>query len=125
MNLDLDVLRSFAKKVAGTEKTADKKVVVKLAGVTFDNRQPIIKVMKEDTNIKLERDRANPHDFYAVGVLANIADMWIKIGFIPKTDNRNIAESLDSGIKLVARIVGFNEVVDEPTRGVTVCITEE
>lgn len=77
---------------------------VKLSGVTYDNRQKFLKLVEQDTPLKLVRDRTNEHDFHAVSVLAFIDESWKDVGFIPKEVNRDIALALDSGIDLGAKV---------------------
>lgn len=78
----------------------------KVAGVTFGNRQETIKKIDENTSLRLDRDRQNKFDFYAILVMACIEEKWEEVGFIPATQNRPIAEAMDSGVSMAANFWG-------------------
>lgn len=93
-------LLAYANKVKGGTDLKPRKIIARIAGVTFEGRQEKIAHIKSDTQIKLERDRRNEYDFYAVKVLALLNGTWEHVGFLPKTMSRNISKSLDEGVAL-------------------------
>lgn len=80
------------------------KMVTKISGVSYDNRQKFLAGVEEDTPIKLVRDRRNEHDFYATSVYALIEGEWEDIGFLPSKVNKEIATALDSGVLIGAKV---------------------
>jgi hypothetical protein len=82
------------------DKDKPRKIVARVAGVTFEGRQELLKKIKPDTPIRLERDRRNEHDFYAVKVLAEISGTWEHVGFLPSTMSKRVAKPLDDGLTL-------------------------
>lgn len=72
-------------------------LVAKVTGVTFDGRQENLKRVDENTELKLERDRRNPHDFHAIKVMALIGNEWKELGFVPASMNKQVAQAMDNG----------------------------
>ena len=73
------------------------KTICKLAGVTFGDRQKYLKLVDDNTPLRLYRDRKNIYDFYAVGVEAFIGEEWQDLGFIPKEINKDVCNIIDTG----------------------------
>lgn len=71
----------------------------KLVGVTFDDRQDIIKMLTGDEPLRLRREPNNPHDKTgnATAVDVMIAETWQPIGYIAADKNADIAASMDAG----------------------------
>lgn len=67
---------------------------IRVAGVTFDNRQQIIARLHLMQAVRLQSDPLNPHDCYAVRVETLAGE---QIGFVPKEQSRQISELLNSG----------------------------
>ena len=112
----LDTMRStneVREEVLGTE--------INLAGVSFEGRQDYISGVDSRTNVRLQREKDNPHDSNAVSVVMNKDGSEIKLGYIPKKLNSSIASLLDSNTDLtvkVRRVVGG----DFSNKGVIVVI---
>lgn len=82
----------------------------KVAGVTFENHQENIKVLKETKGVYFElvRDRNNEYDNLAVKVIARTLDGKIyDIGFIPKKSNKDIANALDNNKTCFIKRYGY------------------
>lgn len=65
--------------------------VVRVAGVTFEGRQELIKKLSPNSIVRLEREPTNPHDPYAVKIMAD----GMHIGYIPKDLARKTSENWD------------------------------
>lgn len=102
--MDSNILKNYAERVRSESNGLNRKIIAKLAGVTFEGRQDILAQMTEKTPVRLERDRRNEYDFHAVRVLAELEGTWEQAGFIPRTMSGLIAKSLDKGISLLATV---------------------
>jgi len=100
-------LLDYANRLKNDTKLTPRRIVARVAGVTFEGRQEKLCKIVPDTKIRLERDRRNDFDFYAVRVLAYIDSGWEHVGFVPATMSRRISESLDQGVTLM---VGVHKV---------------
>jgi len=80
--------------------------ITKVAGVTFENRQQIIRYLRKGQNISLVRDPANPHDSNAISVRTEMGE---SIGFL----NRELAADLASRF----------DRLGHPVRGKTLDVT--
>ena len=80
------------------------RTICKLAGVTFGGRQKHIRLVKDDTPMKLYRDAENIHDLYAVGVVALIDEEWCDLGYIPKEINREVCSIIDKNNSLEVKL---------------------
>lgn len=130
--MDYSRIKKYAKKVKqGVNYDLDTHLIAKVTGVTFEGRQKVLKQMSKDTPVKLERDRRNEYDSYAVKVLAELKGKWVQTGFIPRPMSRRVAESLDNGVCLPAhvhRVIGgmFSEHSGEVLNfGLEICINPE
>lgn len=88
-------------------------MTVKVQGVTFDNRQELLRFIAgrkpEELTTYLRRDRANTFDKYAVAVVIGIQGIgYAHIGYLQKGIAQCVATVMDSGMKLKAdaRITG-------------------
>jgi len=97
-------------------------MVCKLTGVTYDNRQSYLEKVEETTKLRLERDRRNDYDFHAVKVMAEISGQWEDVGFVPSKVNKIIAQALDSGVKLRAKVWKLTGGQDGFYRGLSITI---
>ena len=79
----------------------DNQKTIRVAGVTFDGRQGKLVTLKKASNgayLTLRRERSNPHDPNAVAVIAVLPNgTHMKIGYVPKSHNAELARILDSG----------------------------
>ena len=76
-----------------------------LAGANFrpaDARE-VCKSLGIGDTLELEADPSNPYDSNAVKVIAE--DIFI--GFIPKSDNTDVAAALARGEEVLVEVVGF------------------
>ncbi|SDJ72733.1 HIRAN domain-containing protein [Paenibacillus naphthalenovorans] len=76
--------------------------IVRVAGVTYENRQEIIAKLNRSTEIFLKRDYNNQHDPYAVGVYVRGSH---QIGWIPKEYSKTIGKMIDQGTNFETRIL--------------------
>lgn len=67
---------------------------LKVAGVTYEGRQAIVRKMKEGDKLTLEPEPTNAYDDHAVKVITESGEC---IGFIPREHNRVIFENLVNG----------------------------
>lgn len=72
----------------------DNPIRVRLTGVTFENRQEIIKELNRSTEIFLKRDMENSHDPYAVAIYVQGS---YQIGWIPKQYSKTVSKMIDEG----------------------------
>ena len=73
----------------------------KIVGVTFEGRQTMCVKLYEDAKLSLVRERNNPHDSNAIGVLFE----GQKCGYISKDLTTELAPCIDEGIALEAVVV--------------------
>lgn len=101
----IDRIRNYKDTLVGSEHSLfNGLMVAKVSGVTFDGRQKNLAAVKDDTPLRLSRDRHNKFDFHAVLVQAHIDEEWKDVGFVPSNINKQIAETLDAGIQLKAKV---------------------
>lgn len=83
--------------------------ILKVAGVTFDNRQQYIKELIPGQKLLLVREKGNIHDKNAIMVI----DMnGQQLGYIPKEYNQIIANNIDKGKTYnvaVLEVIGGND----------------
>lgn len=81
-------------------------ITVRVAGVTFENRQERLQFLqqfkREDLVITLEREPDNQYDSNAVKVVVHIKPIRRRtaIGYLPKELANPLAKVLDSGIQI-------------------------
>lgn len=97
-------LLDYAAKLKEAAELKQRRIIARVAGVTFEGRQELLKQVKDDTPIRLERDRRNEYDFYAVKVMAELNQVWEHVGFLPATMSKRVAKSLDDGLRLDAGV---------------------
>lgn len=107
--LDLKKLHKYANTIKSQQSGLGRDLQAYVVGVTFDGRQERIKRLAEGkarfTPVKIERERTNPHDFYAVRVVAEIEDgSWEQVGYLPRQMAKLVCSSLDNGINIDAKI---------------------
>lgn len=85
------------------------KVIVKVAGTTFDNRQGklwnVFKAEKAGKKVQmyLRREPKNERDEHAIAVIARIEDgAFAKIGYIPADKARWMSTYMDNGLTVRA-----------------------
>ena len=67
---------------------------LKVAGVTFDNRQRVVSQLRAGDLLHLIPEPSNPYDNHAVRVVTSTG---ADVGYIPREHNRMIFESLQNG----------------------------
>jgi hypothetical protein len=75
---------------------------VRVAGVTFEGRQEIIKACMVGDMIMLMPEPTNEHDPNAVQVVARVSSQdynWLTIGYIPKKISEHVARYVAKGYK--------------------------
>lgn len=75
---------------------------VKLAGVTYENRQSLIARMSTDEELYLQRDWNNRYDRNAIGIFNRRNQ---SIGWVPKDVAADLAQTMDSGTEFSVKIV--------------------
>lgn len=89
----------------------------KAVGVTFHNRQEVIKKISDGESVYLIREADNSHDPNAIGIYYNTE----QIGYLNSRLARNLAQAMDRGVKYdsyVTQVTGR----DKDTLGVNLCI---
>lgn len=79
---------------------------LKVAGVTFNNRQQVIAKLKTNQNLVLVREPNNSYDKFAVAVKTESGE---QVGYIPAANNGSIAYRMDHGGKykvMVSAVTG-------------------
>lgn len=84
--------------------TVGGRVYCKVSGVSFDGRQEAVRLIEQDTPVRLVRDRRNEHDFYAISVQVYVSGSWKDAGYVPAKINKEIALYMDSGKELSANV---------------------
>lgn len=92
----------------------------KVAGVTFDNRQRLIRRMSVGEQVSLVRDPTNPYDKNAIMVINSNGD---QIGFISKELSSTMAINMDSGIVFSATVCNITGMNPGENIGVNLRIT--
>ena len=78
---------------------------ITVAGTSFiDNIDEMSECMDVGTELRLEHDKANKHDIYAVALYLGED----RVGYVPKGENEIIANLLDAGTRLVATITDMD-----------------
>jgi single-stranded-DNA-specific exonuclease len=67
---------------------------LKVAGVTFDNRQKAISRLSSGQKLNFVREPNNPFDKYAVAVRTESGE---PLGYVPSASNGSIAFRMDKG----------------------------
>lgn len=76
-----------------------------LAGRKFHDADLVWAYLRVGQELRLERDLQNPHDPYAVQVIYNKDGEDYLLGFIPRTENRDLATFLEMGWDNIFRCV--------------------
>lgn len=90
---------------------------INLAGVTWENRQDIVKNIVQGTDISLERDYHNQYDKNAIA--AKLID-GTQVGWIPKKNAAILAPELDAGIPWKARVESILGTDEKQFKGVLI-----
>jgi hypothetical protein len=101
-NLRLDLNRRFPVNTIETEPALH--ILLQespLAGYQYHRASGVWPFLRVGEALKLRREPGNPHDPNAIAV-------WYKnehLGYVPRLENRTLAQMLDRGERLEARIV--------------------
>ncbi|MDH3339062.1 MAG: HIRAN domain-containing protein [Gammaproteobacteria bacterium] len=110
----LEIAQLPTKKTAKRKRTrksgsrrAIKSRVYVVAGTGFDSRAKLIRShCEKGTTLQLRREPGNKHDPNAIAVLAKVPGIfgskWRRVGYLPRTENKEIAQWLDAGRELKA-----------------------
>ena len=80
----------------------------KVAGVTFEGRQEIIRKLEKGSPLFLEREPENPYDCNAVKLLTIAGE---HVGYVGRELAEDLAQAMDNGINyqcFVAELTGGN-----------------
>lgn len=100
--------RAFKKAWRTAKGTA-----IKAAGVTYEDRQEVLKYLSqfrpENLTVTLERDTDNTYDRNAIRIVVHIPYLKkkAKIGYVPKAYSSEIARLMDQGVNIRARLLGI------------------
>lgn len=92
-------------------------ITTKLVGVSFENRQELLKKVSLSTKIKLIREKNNIHDKNAIGVLASVERFnkitgwtmtWVHIGYIPADLSMKLSPLADRGLISLEKVSILN-----------------
>ena len=75
-------------------------ISLKVAGVTFEGRQLILKALyeaKAKPEVRLIQEPTNPYDSNAVKVEYNVSGDWKHVGYIEKKVSEEVTKSLQDG----------------------------
>ena len=78
-----------------------------LAGYQYHRAECLRSFLSVGSELRLQREHFNPHDPHAIAV-------WFKgdkLGYVPRRENRTLAQIMDRGERLEARIV---RLLDDP-----------
>lgn len=90
--------------------------IVKVTGVSWDNRQELIPNLIINEEVKLIRDFNNQYDKYAIAVKTIAGN---QIGWIPKNLAKILAPEIDAGIEWQATIEDILQN-DQQLKGVSI-----
>lgn len=93
----------------------------KVAGVSFDGRQRIVRQTRVGENLSLVRDPNNPYDRNAIMVLNSRGN---QLGFIPKEIASDLASDMDSGSKYIATVTAITGTNPGDTMGVNILVKQ-
>ena len=94
-------------------------VLIKLAGVTYNNRQTTIKKLTLNEEVILKPEPNNPFDKTAV-LVTNTRNE--ELGYIPRTDNKEIFNNLIKGQDYKAFVYSISSSIYHDTLGVNIKI---
>ena len=86
------------------EKDKEKKLlldVFAVAGYQFYEGESVEHQLKSGDSLKLNAEPHNPHDEFAVEILTNNN---VKLGYVPKNDNKALSKLLQQSAKVEANI---------------------
>ena len=72
-----------------------------LAGFQYYQGPEIETQLRENNLLTLKREPTNPHDCYAIEVFQDN----VKLGYLPRNENKVIARMMDQGVTVKARIL--------------------
>lgn len=79
-----------------------------VAGFQYHEGERLWRELREDDALTLAREPANPYDPMAV----RVDRQGQKLGYVPRVENTAVAQMLDRGERLTARIVRLQESSD-------------
>lgn len=91
-----EISKKIKSKIKNSNVNYGKDFYSKIVGVTFDNRQSLIRNLSVSQELKLVREYNNKYDSNAIKVCTLSGS---QLGYIPKDTARNLSKSMDSGTK--------------------------
>lgn len=95
----------------------------KAKGVTFENRQDVLKQIEtaalcdgEYPLVVLQREPSNPSDSNAIRLLAYLNDSWKQLGYIDRHDAKDIVHAATTGMSFYVRLISTG-LADDATIG--------
>lgn len=79
-----------------------------VAGFQYYDGMEVEYLLKKGMPLLLNRQPHNRYDNYAIEVFCGEA----KLGFIPRTDNKVIADLMDQGVEVLGEIIELNPDAD-------------
>lgn len=78
-------------------------IQTRVAGVTFDGRQDVLRLIPSADAVCVWHDAGNAADPNAVAVLCSWRGQWWQAGYLPREDAVIVAEALDAGAQVRVR----------------------
>lgn len=75
-----------------------------IAGFQYYDGPPLMRRLKPGAQLKLVREPNNPHDPFAVEIYLD----KIKLGYVPRSDNKHLSRLLEQGAKLECSVIETN-----------------
>jgi hypothetical protein len=75
-------------------------VELRVAGVTFEGRQAILKKLRESgtrPEVRLVLEPSNPYDAHAVRVEFLVDGTWQHVGYVPRTISKEVTTAIQNG----------------------------
>lgn len=97
---------NFRLYVQATRKKEVFRHITRVAGVSYEGRQELIRQVTKDHELKLIREPNNPHDSNAVAIYTTLNAVDKKIGYVHAAFADDIAPLLDSGQTVLIKNLG-------------------
>ena len=92
-------------------KHSKSSLIIRAAGVTFENRQERLEFLRkfrpDDLSVSLEREPSSRYDSNAIRIVVHILPLSRRtvIGYVPRRIARDLKDILDMGIQVKAALV--------------------
>lgn len=94
-------------------KRSKSSLIIKAAGVTFENRQERLEFLRkfrpDEIRVTLEREPGSRYDSNAIRIVVHILPLSRRtvIGYVPRRIARELKDIIDMGIQVKARLVNI------------------